>query len=166
MKENLLKKKKKGFTLIELIVVIAIIAIIALIAIPKVMGYQDDAKKKADIANAKTIANITATEITNGHISTPTTSSYSFEVKSGNTQITVPATDGNGAAYYVEKALQTIPTLQYKDSNGKHLWVEIDTNGSVTVSDTTSTTTNNVTTTSKGTNQIFPIPTSGTSIYK
>lgn len=52
-----LKKRKKGFTLIELIIVIAIIAIIAAIAIPKLLQSKADANTKADIANAKTIAN-------------------------------------------------------------------------------------------------------------
>ena len=52
-----LKNKKKGFTLIELIIVIAIIAILAAIAIPKFGDIRKDAAFKSDIANAKTIAN-------------------------------------------------------------------------------------------------------------
>lgn len=44
---------KKGFTLIELIVVIAIIAILAAVAVPKLGGFTDSAKAKADMANAK-----------------------------------------------------------------------------------------------------------------
>lgn len=39
------KKKKKGFTLIELIVVIAIIGILAMIAVPKLSGFQDKARR-------------------------------------------------------------------------------------------------------------------------
>ncbi|SFD09251.1 prepilin-type N-terminal cleavage/methylation domain-containing protein [Clostridium uliginosum] len=55
MSNQALKKKKKGFTLVELIIVIAIIAILAAIAIPK-MGYvRTNANIKADIANAKNI---------------------------------------------------------------------------------------------------------------
>ncbi|MFU7515743.1 prepilin-type N-terminal cleavage/methylation domain-containing protein [Clostridium sp. HCS.1] len=55
------KKKKKGFTLIELIIVIAIIAILAAIAIPKFGDIRKDAAYKSDIANAKTIANAATT---------------------------------------------------------------------------------------------------------
>lgn len=51
------KKKKKGFTLIEMVVVIAIIAIIAGIAIPQAFKSLNKSKATADIANAKTIAN-------------------------------------------------------------------------------------------------------------
>ena len=40
-----LKKKGKGFTLVELIVVIIIIAIIAAVAIPAITGFQDNARK-------------------------------------------------------------------------------------------------------------------------
>lgn len=53
---NNLKRKKKGFTLIELIIVIAILGILAVVAIPKLGGFQTSAKKKADIVNAKRIA--------------------------------------------------------------------------------------------------------------
>ena len=55
------KKKKKGFTLIELIIVIAIIAILAAMAIPKFGAVRENANVKADIATAKNIATTVAT---------------------------------------------------------------------------------------------------------
>jgi len=54
------KKKKKGFTLIELIAVIAILAILAAILVPKISGYSDSAKKGKAIADAKIIVNAAA----------------------------------------------------------------------------------------------------------
>lgn len=51
-----LRRNKKGFTLIELIVVIAILAILAAIAIPSFMGITEDANNNVEIANAKIIA--------------------------------------------------------------------------------------------------------------
>lgn len=47
------KKKKKGFTLIELIAVIAILAILGVILVPKVSGYSAKASRTKDLANAK-----------------------------------------------------------------------------------------------------------------
>lgn len=53
MKNN----KKKGFTLIEMVVVIAIIAIVAGIAMPQALKSINKSKATADIANAKNLAN-------------------------------------------------------------------------------------------------------------
>lgn len=61
-------KKKKGFTLVELIIVIAIIAVLAAIAIPKFGQVRRDSNIRADQANAKIIATAVATAISNGDI--------------------------------------------------------------------------------------------------
>ncbi|NTW72380.1 MAG: prepilin-type N-terminal cleavage/methylation domain-containing protein [Eubacteriaceae bacterium] len=53
-------KKRKGFTLIELIVVLAILAIIALLAIPRFAGTLSAAKLKTDTATARTIVSAVA----------------------------------------------------------------------------------------------------------
>lgn len=54
---NNLKKKKKGFTLIELMAVIAIIAILAAVLVPTVNGYINRSKKTAVITQVRTIVN-------------------------------------------------------------------------------------------------------------
>lgn len=55
--ENSLKKRKKrmGFTLIELIIVLAVMGIIALIAIPSLMGTKENFRVKADKKSCETI---------------------------------------------------------------------------------------------------------------
>lgn len=53
---NLIKnKKKKGFTLIEMVAVVAIIGILAAILVPKITGYMDEAKKTAVINQARQV---------------------------------------------------------------------------------------------------------------
>ena len=47
------ENKKKGFTLVELIVVLVILAILAALLIPALTGYIDKAKKKSVIAETR-----------------------------------------------------------------------------------------------------------------
>lgn len=48
-------KKKKGFTLIELVAVVAIIGILAAILVPKIAGYMNEAKKTKVIDQARKV---------------------------------------------------------------------------------------------------------------
>ena len=54
--QNSSLRKRKGFTLIELIVVIAILAILAAIAIPTFLGTLDRANDRTVLANQRIIA--------------------------------------------------------------------------------------------------------------
>jgi len=49
------RKNKKGFTLVELIIVIAILAILAAVAIPSFMGLTQEAERGRDIGNASAV---------------------------------------------------------------------------------------------------------------
>ena len=97
-------KKKKGFTLIELIIVIAIIAILAAIAIPNFLGIQRKSKIKSDIASAKTIYDATSAAIAEGKI-IPTSTGVTLVLSSK---------DENADYTTLKNYLQTIPTPKYQ----------------------------------------------------
>ena len=53
MLRRLKENKKKGFTLVELIVVLVILAILAALLVPALTGYIDKAKKKSIVAETR-----------------------------------------------------------------------------------------------------------------
>lgn len=122
MLKNLKNKKKKGFTLIELIIVIAIIAILAAVAIPKFSSISKDAKIKSDIANAKTISNAVSALIAEGEINIPAASTVTINVDGAATE---------GDALDIVNYLQNVPTPE--SISNSHFTVYIDTNGNITV---------------------------------
>lgn len=66
---NKIKKRKKGgFTLIEMVVVIAIVVIIAAIAIPQALKAINKSRASTDIANARTYAGEIMTKVADGTI--------------------------------------------------------------------------------------------------
>lgn len=65
---TLKKRKKKGFTLIELIAVVAILAILAAVAVPRVIEYVNKSKRVAVQTTASTIYNAAEAAYNDGNL--------------------------------------------------------------------------------------------------
>lgn len=136
MLKNLKNNKKKGFTLVELIVVLVILAILAALLIPALTGYIDKAKNKSVVAEtrqavmaAQTLVDETYAKKPSGTTITMGTDVTYDEIKKlAEVDGTVSAT----TLYTVDTdgKLNKVKTLTYINGNKKCVYSEDTTTGS------------------------------------
>lgn len=109
--------KKKGFTLIELIIVIAVIGIITSIAVPNYMSYKNEAKVKADEITAQNIAIAVKVELSKGETPVNISSNGYRKIADRYFNGVMPKsqlTNGNFIISIVDKNNITVRTTNYK----------------------------------------------------
>lgn len=62
-----LRKDKKGFTLIEIVIVLVIIAILAAMLVPSMLGWIDDSKQKTFLSEANSIKTAVESEVVSAY---------------------------------------------------------------------------------------------------
>ena len=127
LKLKLKDKKKRGFTLIELMVVLAVIAVIVSIAVPNFDAIRQSVNTKVDKQSCETIKNITRTYVADGTLEKSLTFIYTpSSTVDGVGMITGDISNDNEiiGAFSEVKQPQTAKDAGYK--------VKID-NGKVTV---------------------------------
>lgn len=120
-KKTVLNKKKKGFTLIELIIVMAIMAILAAIAIPKFSAYRNAANKRADQVMARNVANITATLAANGSFTSNSFTNKAISTTDDDTKLIANMLEGG------------VPKIKTSGHTTDIVYVTLDADGIVTV---------------------------------
>ena len=95
-----LNKKKKGFTLIELVIVLAVLAIIALIAIPNFTKVRNDSLKKADARTGEQIEKITLMAIADQDVAIPLSGkTYTAKISINATTKKIDVVDGTSGIF-------------------------------------------------------------------
>ena len=124
MNQLIKQQNKKGFTLIELIVVIVIIGILAAIIIPRLTGFQAQAKISADKATFEICNTAVAIGVTNGDLTTGDVDLSGAGVWSGDANANV--------ATIMAKYVQTAPTWKVPGNSAIALKWTIGSDGVIT----------------------------------
>ena len=129
-----LNKKKKGFTLIELVIVLAVLAIIALIAIPNFTKVRNDSLMKADSRTGEQIEKITLMAIADQDIKLPTGSDEKIIISFGGADPAAANANvftGTGKSDY-EDMIKEVKKPQVNNQTTYEVFVDKDGNVEVT----------------------------------
>lgn len=124
-----MKKNRKGFTLVEIIVVLVILAILAAFTIPAMLGFVNDAQKKAEIASARECYVAVQAATTELRAQSPTASTSDIETKANQL---ITGDIKSGASYTFTLNGNTVETLTYTSSD-KNTTIVIKPGGKVEI---------------------------------
>lgn len=102
------QKKKKGFSLIELIIVLAVMAIIALIAIPNFTAVRENSKVKADTQSCETIDRAVLMLVADGTVSSVGTVELVAPIKLNSTTGNYDGITNATGSSFTEKELNAL----------------------------------------------------------
>lgn len=130
------QNKKRGFTLVELIVVLVILAILAALLIPALTGYIDKSKKSQVIAETRMVNQAVQTvtsELYSGSVQWKTSAGASITLASSSNQPVFASTSLSGSTSLKDRydevvKLSDVPSLQ--DGSG-HFFAIVNGNGKV-----------------------------------
>ena len=121
MLRRLKENKKKGFTLVELIVVLVILAILAALLIPALTGYIDKAKKKSIVAETRQVV-MAAQTLSDEYYGTQKAGTFdSTKIDNGKVKELAEVTGTiNSITYQTtsetgKKSIGTVLTVEYTD---------------------------------------------------
>lgn len=105
-----LRRNKKGFTLVEVIVVLVILAILIAIAVPSVMKYIDDANDAKYLAQGRAALIATQAELVNDYADDKKLNSADLlDAVSDEIGIEVTSIKLNGTEFNAQNALELNP---------------------------------------------------------
>lgn len=108
-----MNKKRKGFTLVELLAVIVILGIILVIAVPNVLGIIDNARKDSFLANAKMMASTARLRVAADSTLLPAANSTAKGITLTNLGMSNMGKDPDGGSYGANSYVYIV-----KDSTG------------------------------------------------
>lgn len=122
-KRNGLKKNKKGFTLVEVIVVLVILAILAAILVPTMIGWINKANKKTAVVEAGNVE-LAAQTVVSENYSTLTNVTIAGEANKAVLDEIMELSEAEGTlgtSGIVTDVQGKVISFDYTDSTGKYV---------------------------------------------
>ena len=120
------QKKKKGFSLIELIIVLAVMAIIALIAIPNFNAVKENSKVKADKQSLETVKRTVMMLTADDQVSVTKDVVVTYKVGSDTITVTPDTELDNDETAVIVSQLKGMDGPQEKDKNAYQFTISTD----------------------------------------